>query len=357
MVPFEIDALVMPHKPKISVSLDPVPNILYSFSLLAQVDELSGLGEWVTRMARELPAERLHINKLVMIGMHYALAPEQSWPSFPAYLDNLAAMSPLSLRDRLLRNYLRHAQIEPSHQIEDRILSSSAAYLQFLRDYFPPEAVDEAIETATYQLVIDPPQMHALLLAHLREMWRLFEPEWERVKPMLQEAVAAFQRLDLSHLSANEAGALITGQELSDKWHKYLTDAEQVIFIPSAHIGPYLGKFGSQRIFWLIFGARTPASIRPVSAALSRSELQMRLDALNDDTRLQILWLLSQHEELCAQDIMNQLELSQSAASRHLRQLSATGYLSERRRSGEKCYSLSRTRVRDTFSALEQFLS
>jgi DNA-binding transcriptional ArsR family regulator len=61
-------------------------------------------------------------------------------------------------------------------------------------------------------------------------------------------------------------------------------------------------------------------------------------------------------DELCAQDIMARLDVSQSAASRHLRQLSATGYLTERRRAGEKCYSLNRGRVSNTFHALEQFL-
>ena len=50
------------------------------------------------------------------------------------------------------------------------------------------------------------------------------------------------------------------------------------------------------------------------------------------------------------------LDLSQSAASRHLKQLSATGYLIERRCSGAKCYSLNRERVQDTMRAVEAFL-
>ena len=49
--------------------------------------------------------------------------------------------------------------------------------------------------------------------------------------------------------------------------------------------------------------------------------------------------------------------MSRPATSRHLRQLSATGYLTERRRVGEKCYSLNNDRVADTFRALEQFLA
>ena len=54
---------------------------------------------------------------------------------------------------------------------------------------------------------------------------------------------------------------------------------------------------------------------------------------------------------------MVQLDLNQSAASRHLRQLSAAGYITERRRDVAKCYSLNRERINDTFRALDRFLT
>ena len=56
------------------------------------------------------------------------------------------------------------------------------------------------------------------------------------------------------------------------------------------------------------------------------------------------------------EDIMLQLELSQSAASRHLTQLTATGYLEERRCEGAKCYTLSPERVENTLRAVAAFL-
>ncbi len=92
------------------------------------------------------------------------------------------------------------------------------------------------------------------------------------------------------------------------------------------------------------------------SPSLSRSELLVRLSAVADDTRLQILELLTQHEELCAQDIIRLLDLSQSAASRHLRQLTATGFLVERRNEVVKCYRINPQRVDDTLRALKRFL-
>jgi DNA-binding transcriptional ArsR family regulator len=54
---------------------------------------------------------------------------------------------------------------------------------------------------------------------------------------------------------------------------------------------------------------------------------------------------------------MRELDLSQSATSRHLKQLSATGYLIERRCEGAKCYALNEDRVDDTMRAISGFLN
>jgi len=81
-----------------------------------------------------------------------------------------------------------------------------------------------------------------------------------------------------------------------------------------------------------------------------------RESLMADDVRLHILKLIAEEGELRSKVIMERLELSQSAASRHLNQLSATGYLIERRCSGAKCYSLNGERVQDTLKAVSAFL-
>src|SRR5262245_1835209 len=363
MPPLESDFILGPQKANITVALEPMPNALNSLVMLNRVDELSGLGDWVVRTAAGLSPERRHINRLVLEGMFYAVQPDRRWPSFPAYIDGLAALPAETLRERLLIGSSQpHGERVPAKQPAEAAelvaaLESADAYLAFLGRYFPPEAINVAVETDTYNLILEPPKMRALIIEHMREMWRLLAPEWERTKPMLQEAVNAFQNYDFTKQSPFEAAQLICGHDLQPWWEKLFTKSQQVFFVPSAHNGPYLTKVISDQYLWIIFGARPPAGARPGSSALNRSELLVRLGALTDDTRLQILALLSQHEELCAQDIMNHLDLSQSAASRHLRQLSAIGYLTERWRAGEKCYTLNRERIGDTFRALEQFLA
>jgi DNA-binding IclR family transcriptional regulator len=65
--------------------------------------------------------------------------------------------------------------------------------------------------------------------------------------------------------------------------------------------------------------------------------------------------LIRERDELCAQEIIDLLQLSQSTCSRHLRQLTASGYLRERRTEAGKCYSLNPERLIDTARAIESY--
>jgi ArsR family transcriptional regulator len=174
---------------------------------------------------------------------------------------------------------------------------------------------------------------------------------------MLQESVEAYQKLTFSDMTPYEAIRAVTGRDMRGRLDNKFDGADSVVFMPSAHIGPYVGHFREETALGISFGARLPRGAQIASSALSRSELLVRLNALADDTRLRILELLTQHDELCAQDIIEILGLSQSSVSRHLSQLTATGYLIERRREVSKCYSLNTDRVVDTLRALTNFLS
>jgi ArsR family transcriptional regulator len=358
----EIDFIARQQPLSMSVALEPAHNVLNSLILLDAVEKLSGLSEWIDRTAARLSPRQHHRNKLVLEGLHYAVVPVRRWPSFAAYLDDLAARDPRELRDRLLVEIARAPKMKTDSRdlnplVEPAaLLASVDTYLTFLQEHF--HHIDVPIETETHALLNDPPAMQALIVGHLREMWSEYAaPEWQRVEPMLQEAVAAFQRVDLSRLSGAEAMRAVAGQDPDEHWEMMIERAREIIFVPSAHLGPYLRKFNAGQTLWILFGARPPAGEPTGASALGRSDLLVRLSALTDDTRLRILSLLSQHDELCAQDIMAQLDLTQSATSRHLRQLSATGYVTERRREIAKCYTLNRERIRETFDALERFLS
>ena len=53
--------------------------------------------------------------------------------------------------------------------------------------------------------------------------------------------------------------------------------------------------------------------------------------AVADEARLKMIWLLMNHRELCVCDFMEVLEITQSKASRHLRNLYQAGLVNDRR--------------------------
>lgn len=62
--------------------------------------------------------------------------------------------------------------------------------------------------------------------------------------------------------------------------------------------------------------------------------------SLADETRLSMLCLLMQQEELCVCDFMEVLEITQSKASRHLRYLYNSGWVNDRREGLKMKYRL-----------------
>lgn len=356
----ELELFVAPGTTTFAVGLEPAHNLLNSLMLLTKADKLSGLDPWITRTAAALTEEQRHKNHLVLHGFYYALIPERRYPDFLSYVDDLAAQEPEALRDRVLDAYFHLPPKESSAALPDEktaVLADKETYLHFLLDRFPVETIDAALESEAYTYMVDPPAMQALIVSHLREMWEaVLLPEWRRVTPMLQSAVEAFRRVDLGGMPNMEAVRTVTGQDMEDCWDDSLEKAERIVFIPSAHVGPYLGRFKSNGTLWLVFGARLPEGTSVVSPDLSRAEILVRLGALADDNRLRILKLVAEEGELSSKDIMLRLELSQSAASRHLTQLSATGYLLERRCEGAKCYALNGERIQDTLRAVSAFL-
>ena len=362
------DSVVVPPVSSVAVALEPAHNATYSLLLLIKAVFVSGLGEWVVATAGALTPEERRNHELVMGGLYYAVLPERSWPSFPAYVDHLARLDPQVLRDKMLTKVAalppaaacgggeRCAEAAPMDLAA--ALEDVSSYLEFLRARFGAAHLDEELEARAYSYVVDPPAMRALIVTHLRRMWHEhLAPEWARVKRMLWDAVGAFQALGVAEMTRLEAARWITGHELpEEKWGDLLDRAERVILVPSAHVGPYLGRLWGGDVLWMFFGARAPAGVQSPAADLHRAEIVVRLGALADDTRLQILKLVSDEGEKSSQEIMSGLELSQSTASRHLKQLSAAGYLSERRCNGGKCYALDAQRVEDTLRMVSAFL-
>jgi len=349
----------------IQIALEPAQNSFNSLMLLTHAKSYVGADAWVERTAQSLSVERLETNRLVMVGLFFGIIPQQSFTSFSAYLDHLAATPPSVLRDRLFDAYNSSPlcperpdpAVEPVAYTEAELLADADTYLAFLRDRFPEEHLEPDIERQVHVLLNDPPAMHDLVLSHLRFMWdEVLAAEWARVQTMLQSCVDASLQIDLGGLDSHEVVQKVTGQSLGEKAGAFLEQARRVVLVPSAHMGPYLTKFTADDVVWVIFRARMPEGVSLYAPELARSDLLVRLQAVADDTRLRILQYIAEQGELCSQDVMTALDLSQSAASRHLKQLSAAGYLTERRRESAKCYRLNADYIDIVCNAFKRYL-
>ena len=368
MAPFALDL----EKTKIQssiVRLEPALNAFGSMLLVAKAEDEPGFHEWVTKTRSQMSNEERFRHKLVIIGFHYAILPHVPGVAFEAYLEELESTPPSKFRERLLKAYAETCHTEEAEKSKnqpvdwDEVLSSAKNYVEFLRERFGDDGVDEEVETRAHEYVIDPAALKQLVTGHIRWFWKNYlQAEWNRVRPMLEESARAFNQVDYSDMSRLQIIEFVTGKDVSSeakwesKWGKEVLKAEELIFVPNAHLGPYMRADKIQDTFYINFGAHLPEGSDIRVPELDRAEIVSRISALADDTRLQILQMIAEQGEMRSQEIMEAINLSQPSVSRYLSQLTAAGYLQERRANGAKAYILNRDRIEKTLQAVRAFL-
>src|SRR5512135_264220 len=158
-MPLEPDLIRAPIKTSLSVSTEPVQNIINSLLLLNRADDFSGLDTWATNTFARMTVEQQRHNRIVFIGLYYAVMPDRGWPSFEAYLNDLSHQDAKSLRDRLLTTYTQIVPLSkrttkdemwrdgPTDPAElDRIMVSQESFIQYLVERFPASHVEVDVE-------------------------------------------------------------------------------------------------------------------------------------------------------------------------------------------------------------------
>lgn len=346
------------------VVVDPAINAFVSMVLVVNDENEPGIHEWVSKTYAKLSTEERFRHKLVTNGFYFSLIPLTNAGNFQSFIDQLEATPPLEYRHNLLSGYdnvfemYREEYPEMKKPDWDVALISAANYVNQLKSIFGEERTDVDIETRAYQYVIDPSALKELIVGHIRWFWdEHLKPEWERVKPLLDESARAFSNLNLSRMSREELVRFITGKEKNDsKWSGLINSVSEVYFLPNAHIGPYIRTAFVRDAAYVVFGAHLPEGSNIHIPELDRAEIVSKLSALADETRLTILQLLGARGEMRSTEIMDEIKLSQPSTSRYLAQLTANGYLNEKRINSAKVYSLNLERIQKTLQAVEAFL-
>lgn len=363
MSPFALDLEKTRQSTSLSM-IEPALNAFGSMLLLAHREDEPGIHEWITKTRAQMSAEEWARHYLVMIGFHYAILPVKSGWTFEQYLADLESTPPSELRERLLNAYAGTCMTDEARKDMgvpvdwDEVLSSAQNYVDFLRHRFGAEWTDAEMESRAYQYVIDPAALKQLVTGHLRWFWKNhLQAEWNRVRPILEESARAFNQVDTRGMSRAEIVAYVTGKEVDEsKLAEKLQDTQELVFIPNAHFGPYMRGTMIGNTYFTYFGAHLPEGSDVRVPELDRAEIVSRISALADDTRLQILQMIAEGGEMRSQEIMEAINLSQPSVSRYLSQLTAAGYLQERRANGAKAYILNKDRIEKTLKAVHAFL-
>ena len=368
MSPFAIE-LEKTRTENALVMIEPALNGFQSVLLISKAEDDPGLHEWVTKTRLQMSSEERFRHKLVTIGFHYAILPRTPGITFETYLSHLDSTPPSEFRDRLLKAYsevclTREAEKNKDEPVDwDEVLTSARKYVDFLRSRFGDEHIDEEVETRAYEYVVDPAALKQLVTGHIRWFWKNhLQAEWARVRPMLEESAKAFNQIDYSGMTRAEIIQFVTGKDVNteskweSKWGEELLKAKELIFVPNAHIGPYIRADKIRDNFYIYFGAHLPEGSVTRIPELDRAEIVSRISALADDTRLQILQIIAENGEMRSQEIMEVINLSQPSVSRYLSQLTAAGFLQERRANGAKAYILNKDRIEKTLRAVSAFL-
>jgi predicted transcriptional regulator len=240
------------------------------------------------------------------------------------------------------------------------LLGDVQAYLTCVEYVQLDTPFDAKLQTEVHGLLEDVPALHSLIVSHLEELWKTtFVTEWRRVQGSLRWQVEMFTRSLDGEAALAETFRMFTGRELPPDIPERLASVSEILLVPSWHTGRHVTLWEGDTNVHLFFSEPPNYDVAALRATpMGRAELRARLGALADETRLRILELLVEHDEMHAQEIIAALELSQSSVSRHLKQLVSLGYLYERRGEGaNKTYRLSSFYFERTAHALERLVS
>jgi DNA-binding transcriptional ArsR family regulator len=344
-LPLKTDFVVsMPH------------SLLATAGLMCAVPRFEGLGDWLREGRAQLPADlRDELCLLITFpgGYHRFTAeliaclpidaPQMDWDQLLAHLRAIPAED---YRQIALRALARGATPPPKPGEVTNLLDRPAEWAAYLAE-IETEVAPETVAA----LLHDGMTLKGRVIEALSRFWDdVYAQEFQATRPLMERSVAHHQAQAHSPVFRDVFTA-VTGRLVPQGIAELLPAITQVTFIPSCYVGPYVAYTYHAEKLILYYNCRsTPAG----PAIADSAALYAPLKALADETRLQILNLL-RDQELYAQEIVDRLDISQPAVSRHLNLMAASGVLRMRREGNTKYYAIDRETLARVADALRTF--
>lgn len=338
-------------------------DVLSTMGLIGIVHDFEGLDEWLVESAASLPPRLRHDMHLCMRTGNYpyvvveVIAGYVLWPDaaghddFEALLRELRALAPTECQAivrAIVQRTARNQDVELELPI-DQILSDQELLEALIARLTLPVQTAELV-----QLLQEPTEWRDLLVSTMQRFWeRGYRDEYAQQQGRRERNVQ-YHRTHGYSTHFPELFTTITGRRLPDHIRSRMDEVTNVRFVPSQYIGPYLSFLFNDRLLTVFYNSRVTPAEGDEQAERVQS-LYQPLAALADKTRLQIMSLLH-GRELYAQEIVNLLDIHQSAVSRHLKLMETAGVLTVRRDKGAKFYSINPQRIEDISARLHELL-
>ena len=334
--------MTQPMPSKVIVDIAPVSNALNSLTIVTMSQDYPGVNTWAVKTREKLLEKEWEQQQIITMwvgaeALINVITDEAAHSNFPAYLEAISAQSSEVLRDELFAwrvspegprlNYVQNSRVEnPKILLKSRQAFSG----HFLLSEKSQQAAQ--ISHRFFDLLNDPPMLKSLIVDYLDYFWEThLKVEWERRLPELEEAVEGFKQIDVSGMNYFEVTEAITRRDFRGIYRpEVLQNIAVLRFIPSPHNGPYVLKTCNGEELQISFGAYHLSELARGFGALEGVQAVEYFKALGDKTRLKMIQVIKTEGEMGTQEIIDRFQLSKSTASRHTRQLVATGVLNVR---------------------------
>jgi ArsR family transcriptional regulator len=342
-----------------------------ALSLLSLADEYEGFDPSIysiyDALGKDLRADiRVLVkpfgNALLFDGLMQDKPDSDELPSLIRWISDLSADRILHSHLVCLSSLIEHADLQsPPAEPTAELLQNPRPLAALLRRLFTEKEQLLPAVRRIAALLSDPEAFRANLLFLITRFWdRHYRFEYPRSREFEERAVAQLQELETERIDFRNLFQRATGRPYPESAPE-LSGVRGAVFIPTAFIGPYVSidRLAERRDWISVVYSGLGAGEESETFGTWIKELLPPLKALADETRLEILRILST-QELYAQQIVARMSISQPAVSRHLRFMVACGVLRERKQNGMKFYSIDRstmTRLREALGSLEEVAS
>ncbi len=364
-----MELIAIPPKVNVTFRLSLLHNLLTTVGLLYNASRIEGLSDWIRQAeARLTPKDLDTLNPLGMCmlmatGLHGFLVDQTAGTGHDferiwATLNQVDHQQIQWAAQQSLHQNLVKAEIIERNMALPQAVKQLARLVEQALDYYadnwqaPPNSPLRPIEFS--KLLLDAEQLRETILGGVWHIWKhVYQAQAAIDWPQQQRALDYHAGQDYND-DFPQVFRVVTGRTLPERMSTLLPRVRQVEMMPTCHIGAYITISMLDDRWWIGFNANLVHTGQVVSPSVA--ELYPALKALADETRLKMVMLLA-NREMNVGDIADELNLTQSTASRHLSLLAKTDILGTRRDGTMRYYVLNPQALKDISHLLNNLSS